>query len=76
MQPPSTDFDKLRKRVSYLTKQRKKIQKTDYVPSNLQIHEKFINDDNEMRMMRKLDRGEVPKMDDSDSDESIVALKE
>ena len=46
------------------------------MPSNLQIHEKFINDDNEMRMMRKLDRGEVPKMDDSDSDESIVALKE
>ena len=46
------------------------------MPSNLQIHEKFVNEDNEMRMARKIDRGEEPKMDDSDSDESIVAIKE
>jgi hypothetical protein len=39
----NTDFDKLRKRVAYLSYNRKKPK--PIVSANMQIHDKFINED-------------------------------
>ena len=43
--PQATEFDKLRKRVTYLTKNSKNEKNEIYVPSNMQIYDKFLNDD-------------------------------
>ena len=75
-----TEFDKLRKRVSYLCYNKKKAVKQSFVPQNLQIHDKFLNQDEVRRQERKELREKEADHQagdtDTDSDESIRAIKE
>ena len=38
-----TDFDKLRKRVAYIHYNKKKSVSSSYVPSNMQVHNQFLD---------------------------------
>ena len=77
-EPQSTDFDKLRKRVIYLTKNSKNEKNETFVPSNMQIHDKFVNLDQEERKKKREERekeGTILSPDGSDSDDSIREIK-
>lgn len=54
-EPVVTEFDKLRKRVAYLNKNMDGTA-ANLAPSEMQIHQKFLDDDDQMRQKRHRDK--------------------
>ena len=79
-EPVVSEFDRLRKRVNYLTKgkQTALTAEQEAVPWNMQIYQGFLDEDERkkkaMRESRKLE-GRAASDNDTDSDESIREIK-
>ena len=67
-----TNFDKLRKRVAYLSYNKRNKSSEPSVPYNMQIHGEFLSQDHQKRLANRKDMSQAVE---SDSDESIKAIK-
>ena len=80
-EPQVSEFDKLRKRVNYLTKGKHTPLNAaqEQVPWNMQIYQGFLEEDERkrkaMRESRILNEGRASDNNESDSDESIREIK-
>ena len=79
-EPVVSEFDRLRKRVNYLTKgkQTALVAEQEAVPWNMQIYQGFLDEDDRkkkaLRESKKL-QGRAASDNDTDSDESIREIK-